>query len=202
MLNFIKKHSYLNFDLGTVLILFMAIFVFSFAWGLPEKFGYENGLIENIQLIVLFVGFYLSCTAKEYKKFFIFVALVISTLLLREINCGRTLFFAVEEKENTFYKWKELKYGYLAHPIFGFYIVMILFYFIKNKLLLDVFQIIKKFCVPLLSVIGVFLFTVLGIYSESQIHNLVIEEFAELFIYIIFVQLVWMYSRQKIKLLS
>ena len=199
MLTFIKKHCYLNFDFSTVFIMLSVLCVFPFLFMLPEKYGYENGVIENIQMGVLLLGVYFSLTVKEYKKLFVFVALFIFILLLREVNCGRTLFFSVEGMENTFYKWKELKYGYLAHPIFGFYIVLVLFYFVKNKLLADVFQIFKKFRFPVLSILFFFFSFVCGIYAERKMHNLVFEEFAELLVYVFFVQILWMYSRQKVK---
>lgn len=202
MIDFIKKHCYWNFNFLTILLILLALFVMPFSSKMPEKFGYENGLIENIQMVVLFIGFYFSWTTKEYKKLFIFVGLVISILLLREVNFGRTIFFAVEGKENTFYKWKDLKYGYLARPMFGCYIAMVLFYFIKNKLYFDAFQIIKKFCFPILSILCFISAVTLGIYAERKMHNLVMEELAELFVYIFFVQMLWMYSRQKVKKIS
>lgn len=79
---------------------------------LPEKYGYENGILENLQLIVLLCGFILCLSYKKIKskqnqdneitsvdesmvKFFKFVALVIVILFLREINCGRTIFFPI-----------------------------------------------------------------------------------------------------------
>ena len=199
MLAFIKKHCYWNFDFGAVFSALSALCFLPFISVLPEKYGYENGLIENIQILVLFVGFYWAWTAKAYKKLFTFVALVISILILREINCGRTLFFAVPGKENTFYKWKELTYGYLVHPAFGFYIVMVLFYFVKNKLFSDVIQIVKKFRFPVFSIFCFVFFVLFGLYAERKMHNLVIEEFAELFVYVFLVQMLWLYSRQKIK---
>ena len=199
MLTFIKKHCYLNFDFSIVLIALSALCVLPFLLTFPEEYGYENGIIENIQMCVLLSGVYFSLTVKEFKKLFVFVAFFISILLLREVNCGRTLFFPVEGVENTFYKWKELKYGYLAHPIFGFYIVLVLFYFVKNKLLADVFQIFKKFRIPVLSILFFFFSFVCGIYAERKMHNLVFEEFAELLVYVFFVQILWMYSRQKVK---
>ena len=57
MLKVIKKHTYLNFDLMTLLSVLLALLVVPFLSSFPEKYGYENGLIENIQMIVLFTGF-------------------------------------------------------------------------------------------------------------------------------------------------
>ena len=62
---------------------------------LPVEYGYENGILENLQLMALFVGAFFAFRSKIDKKFFYFVILVISILLLREVNCGRTIFFPV-----------------------------------------------------------------------------------------------------------
>ena len=89
---------------------------------LPEKYGYENGLLENLQLIALLFGFILCLSYQKIKnkqnkdnenekteidqsmiKFFKFAALVIVILFLREINCGRTIFFPVPGEVNTLY---------------------------------------------------------------------------------------------------
>ena len=59
---------------------------------LPKEFGYENGLLENIQLIALLVGFIICLLYPKYNKeesnekpalvkFFRFAALVIVILL-------------------------------------------------------------------------------------------------------------------------
>ena len=107
---------------------------------LPERCGYENGVVENIQLAVLFLGMFFALRPKVDKKFFYFIAMVLGILLIREVNCGRTIFFAIPGQENAFYSWKEIKYGWLAHIIYGFYMGLVGVYFLANKLFVTLWQ--------------------------------------------------------------
>ena len=110
---------------------------------MPIEYGYENGLLENLQLIALFIAAIFAFRSKIDKKFFYFVILVISILLLREVNCGRTIFFPVPDTVNEFYRWSEIKYGYLAHPIYGLYMTLVGIYFLKNKLFVTLWRKLK-----------------------------------------------------------
>ena len=74
---------------------------------LPQKYGFENGLLENIQMTVLFIIVYLALTSKVNKKFFNFVVLVLSILIIREVNCGRTLFFPIPDTYHQYYSWRQ-----------------------------------------------------------------------------------------------
>ena len=163
---------------------------------LPERCGYENGLIENIQLFVLFIGMYFAIIPKLDKKFFTFVALVIGILLIREVNCGRTIFFPIPGEVNQFYRWSEIKYGWLAHPIFGAYIAFVGFYFLKNKLFLNLWEKIRDIKFPIWYFFVLLAGMVFGLYAE-KVHHLVMEEFAELVFYIALIGFVYSYSQDK-----
>lgn len=163
---------------------------------LPERCGYENGLIENIQLFVLFIGMYFAIIAKSDKKFFTFVALVIGILLIREVNCGRTIFFPIPGEVNQFYRWSEIKYGWLAHPIFGAYIAFVGFYFLKNKLFLNLWEKIRDIKFPIWNFVVLIAGMVIGLYAE-EVHHLVMEEYAELVFYIALIGFVYLYSQDK-----
>lgn len=163
---------------------------------LPERCGYENGLIENIQLFVLFIGMYFSLRPKPDKKFFTFVALVIGILLIREVNCGRTIFFPIPGEVNQFYRWSEIKYGWLAHPIFGAYIAFVGFYFLKNKLFLNLWEKIRDIKFPIWNFVVLIAGMVIGLYAE-EVHHLVMEEYAELVFYIALIGFVYLYSQDK-----
>lgn len=197
MFKFMNEHFYFGINPVIILTLLTAIILIPCALFLPEPYGYENGLIETIQMIVLFIGFYISLTTKDNKKLFKFCALVITIILLREVNCGRMLFFAVPGRVNTFYSWKEIKYGYLAHPIFGLYILCVAIYFLKNKLYLDIWKIAKHTTFPFWNVLLMFIGMVLAIYTEKYTDSVVYEECAELLFYTSLVSVIWMYSRDK-----
>ena len=83
----------------------------------PNSWGFENGPIENAQLILLMLSILFCLTAKEHKQLYLFAATVILFLLFREINCGRVLLWS--RSGNIFHsgppqdylKWKEIPHG-------------------------------------------------------------------------------------------
>lgn len=178
---------------------------------LPEKYGYENGILENLQLIVLLCGFILCLSYKKIKskqnqdneitsvdesmvKFFKFTALVIVILFLREINCGRTIFFPIPGEVNAFYGWKDLKYGWLAHPLYGLYMAYVGIYFLINKLFLTLWDIIKNIKFPVWNIVLMIVGIIGGILGEEVYHNMVMEEITELLFYVSFVSIIYLYA--------
>ena len=196
MFNFIKNHVNLKIYGTTVLGILTALSVVPCILFLPERYGYENGLLENIQMVVLFIGLYLSFTAKTNKKFFIFAGLVLTILILREVNCGRTLFFPIPGVENMYYSWKDIKYGYLAHPIFGIYIASVAVYFFWNKLFIDLYNLIKGTKLPIWNILLMFAGMFLGLYAEHCTNSLVFEEITELLFYVSLVGIIYIYARK------
>ena len=164
---------------------------------LPKEFGYENGLLENIQMLFLFISCILAFKVKTNKKFFCFAGMVVIILILREINCGRTLFFPVPGEVNTFYGWKDIKYGYLAHPIYGLYIASTVVYFLWNKLFIDLLSIVKKIRFPFWNVLLLILGMTLGMYAEKSLSNMVFEEISELLFYVSLTGIIWLYGYNK-----
>lgn len=178
---------------------------------LPEKYGNENGILENLQLIVLLCGFILCLSYKKIKskqnqdneitsvdesmvKFFKFAALVIVILFLREINCGRTIFFPIPGEVNAFYGWKDLKYGWLAHPLYGLYMAYVGIYFLINKLFLTLWDIIKNIKFPVWNIVLMIVGIIGGILGEEVYHNMVMEEITELLFYVSLVSIIYLYA--------
>ena len=162
-----------------------------------SKIGYENGLLENLQLGILFVGCWLEMKGKLDRKLACFITMLLVIFIVREVNCGRTLFFAIPGQENAFYSWKEIKYGYLAHPIFGLYIAWVVIYFLKNKIFLTLWNHIREVRFPVWSVLLTTLGGALSLYSDKTMHNLVFEEMSEVLLYTGIVGLVWLYAYNK-----
>ncbi len=196
MINFIKTHFDFKIFNITWLGILTALAVIPCVMFLPERFGYENGFLENLQMLVLFMGLYLAFASKIKKKFFIFTGLVLVILILREINCGRTLFFPIPGVENMYYSWKDIKYGYLAHPIFGIYIASVAVYFFWNKLFIDLWHIIKGTKLPLWNILLMFAGMFSGLYAEHCTNSLVFEEVTELLFYVSLVGIIYIYARK------
>ena len=188
----------LDFGFYPVILLPLIFIILTYPamlW-LPIKYTYENSLIENFQLIVLAVTFVMCCRAKTDKKFFYSIALLVIILMLREVNCGRTIFFAVEGVENTFYSWKEIKYGYLAHPLYGAFITVSALYFILTKSYKVLFKYIKKAKLSIYS----WTFLCIGvIFAEigEKIGNFALEEMTETVMYLSFMALIYLHGFNK-----
>lgn len=196
-MNFIKEHFDFKFYPVTYLAILVALLVIPCVMFLPEHYGYENGLLENTQMIVLFSGVYIALRSKVNKQFFNFVALVLFILILREVNCGRTLFFPVPGKVNTFYGWKDIKYGWLAHPIYGAYMAYVTFYFFFNKLFKDLWGFLSKTKLPVWNILLMLIGMGLGLYAEKVVNDCVYEEITELLFYVSLVGIIYLYSNHK-----
>ena len=195
--DFLKNHFDFKIQISTWVGIIVALLIIPATMFLPEKYGFENGLIENLQLLVLFIGGYFALRPKTDKIFFNFILMVIGILFLREINCGRTIFFPVPGVENEFYRWSEIKYGYLAHPIYGAYIAFVGIYFLKNKLFINLWQKIKDIKFPVWNFVLLLIGMIAGIYAEEVVHNFILEESTELLFYVALINFVYLYSQNK-----
>ena len=195
--DFIINHFAFGFYPTTVISLLVAIAVLPCIMFLPVEYGYENGLLENLQLIALFLGAIFAFRSKIDKKFFYFVILVISILMLREVNCGRTIFFPVPDTVNEFYRWSEIKYGYLAHPLYGLYMTLVGIYFLKNKLFVTLWSKLKNIKLPIWDLILMLIGMALGTYAEEVAHNFVMEEITELLFYVALAGIIYLYSHNE-----
>ncbi|MCQ2755177.1 MAG: hypothetical protein MJ231_09085 [bacterium] len=114
------------------------------------------------------------------------------------MNCGRTLFFPIPGTENAYYGWKDIKYGYLAHPIYGAFIASVGIYFLKNKLFVNLWNYLRTTKLPFWNIFLMCLGMGLGLFAEHSMHNMVFEEITELLFYISLVGIIWLYSRNKL----
>ncbi|MBR6098365.1 hypothetical protein IKP85_01315 [bacterium] len=194
--DFIKKH--LDFQIYQVTWIAFAVFLaipFCLEY-MPQKYGYENGLLESIQFGVLFVIFGMCFTAKVNRRFFKFCALILTIIMIREVNCGRTLFLKIPGTENSFYPWRDLKYGFLVHPIYGLYIAIIALYFIIKKHVITLWKLIKGVRLPFWNIaIACFAMLMGAIAEEATNDNFIFEEGFELLFYVCLAGIVYLYSR-------
>ena len=195
--NFIDSHFDFRFYPVLIFSIIAAALIFPCAKFLPPNFGYENGVIENIQMVVLTLSLLFALFAKSGKRFFYFVALVIFLLSAREINYGRTIFFPVPGEVNTYYSWKEIKYGWLVNPLVGVYIASGVLYFIFGKACIQMWQIIKSVKFPIWNFTFLFAGMILGIFAEKTGQSFVMEEACELLFYVSLMGIIWLYAFNK-----
>ena len=151
--NFINSHFDFKVYPVTIIAFLVFLSIFPCIKFLPVHYGYENGLLENIQMLVLGIGLFMTIKSKVYKNFFRFATLILTVIILREINYGRTIFFPIPGEVNAYYSWKEIKYGWMVNPLIGLYLTGIGLYFIINKIYLDLWEILTKIKFPVWNII-------------------------------------------------
>ena len=168
------------------------------AFVLPDSFGDKNSPIENIQMVIVAIGLYITCTAKDRRVLFVFASLCLFFILAREVNYGRTLFiFADPENANKYPKWKDMEYGWLAHVGVGLYMVWLLVYFIRRKVWKEISAVLRTCRIPAWELLVAVSGLVVGVASES-LHNCLVEELGEVVMYVGGIGLLYLYSRNKV----
>ena len=196
--DFLSAHLDFKFYGVTWIALAVGLSIIPSLMFVPQKYGYENGLYESIQMIVLFGIMAMCLTAQVNKRCFKFAALALTIIMIREVNCGRTLFFHIPGTENSYYPWREIKYGYLVHPIYGTYIGIIGLIFLCKKLYLDMWKIIKNIKLPVWNLVFMGIASFAGAIAEKATNNnFIFEEGFELFFYTTLAGVVYLYSRHQ-----
>jgi len=201
IIDFIKKHIDFKFYGVSYIALLSAISIVPMLIYFPQRWGYENGLLENIQMFVLFVILYLCLSSKVNKKFFNFAALALSLIIIREVNCGRTLFFPIPGTDHQYYSWRACPYpwlGKVAHGLYGAWIAVVALIFLKKKIYVDIWEMIKKVRFPFWNIAFATYAMFMGAIAEKLTNNnFIFEEGFELLFYISLLGIVWLYSRNK-----
>ena len=71
IINFMQSHIDFGVQNVTIISMIVAIAIAPAVMFLPEQCGWENGLLENIQMVVLFLGVFFALRPKVDKKFFL-----------------------------------------------------------------------------------------------------------------------------------
>lgn len=196
LINNIKKRLDFNFYWVSFFPLLFLVLTYPAMKWLPIQYTYENSLIENFQVFILFIIFFLCKNTKIDKKFYNSLALVAVILLLREVNCGRTIFFPIEGVENAFYSWKDIKYGFLAEPLYGLFIAFSGIYFLKTKSYMVLFKYIQNAKLAVYNWLFLFLGIILGTLGE-KIGNFALEEMTETIFYLSLMGLIYLQAFNK-----
>lgn len=201
VVEFIKNHFDFKFYGVTWIALLVCLSIIPMLMFMSQKYGYENGLLENIQMAVLFIAVYLCATAKTNKSLFRFAILVLSILIIREVNCGRTLFFPIPGEYHKYYSWRDLPWPWLGktvHAVYGLWIAIVCLIFLVKKLYLDAWNIIKNIKLPTWNLCFAGLAMFMGAIAEKATNNnFIFEEGFELLFYVSLTGIIWLYSRNK-----
>lgn len=156
----------------------------------------ENGIIENLQLGVLLVVMTIACRAKFERKLFIFAALVVLFMLLREVNFGRPYLCEYYGISRDMCSWNVFKYGTVAKILRLLFALAIGLYFVTHKLYKTVVKYLLHAPVFFYEIAVLSLAVIGGTIAEFPfIDNEIFEESCELISYITLGNLIWRYSR-------
>ncbi len=195
MKKFLKRLDF-TFQPVTILPVIILLLTYPALLWLPIQYTYENHLIENFQLFVLLAIFIISVRAKTDKNFFNSLALVAVILFLREINCGRTVFFPIAGVENAFLPLKEIPYGWLVNPIYGTFMACSGLYFILSKSYKVLFNYMLNAKLSVYNWIFLFLGMILGTLGEKT-GNFALEEMTETLFYLALLALIYLQGFNK-----
>ena len=157
----------------------------------PVEYGYENGVVENTQMVMLFIGMVLCFFAKKNRAFFRLLSAFIFILILRETNFGKTVFYPDPEVPNKFLKWKDIPYAPYVDPVMILYVIGMAVYFFRKKLYLVIAAFVKDGKFPVWHFVFMAAATIAGSLVDKLCHNFVAEEMVELVFYTAFVCACW-----------
>lgn len=156
--------------------------MFPLASRLPESFGRENGIIENLQMFWLFGGLILCSAALDHRfqdwggrPYTLWKAgiLYYFLLIMREISWGRTFF---PTASGGFISYSEMGlYGKMVHPMVGILLAVLLVLLYRAK----VWQALKITKIPITSSILLLLFIGFSWVGERTAFFLFSGELAE-----------------------
>ena len=183
-LDLIRHRWSWKFDHALWLCALTALLIYPLAKYAPIEWGYENGVVENTQMLILFAAMVLCFFAQKNRPFFIFIAGILLIMALRETNFGKTLFYPDPERPNKFLSWDEIPYAPYVDPVMIVYTVALVFYGLKKKLYCLIPEYLKSGELPAWHIAIMVISMISGTLIDKCWHNLIAEEMAELVFYI------------------
>lgn len=124
------------FKTGYVLLTF-AIILIPLSFVLPIECSYENHLLENLEIIVLFTGIILSIYkiihTNKFNKFYISCSIFYFVMILRELSWGR-VFYPIGFRSNgeeIYISIRDIWYGPIVYPLITLLIILAIILLIK-----------------------------------------------------------------------
>jgi hypothetical protein len=174
--------------LGTLVSYFISLH-------LPVAWGWENSLLEWLQILILSFGLVLNCrwwqeakAARDLSnaRFLGWGAPLWFLMIARELSWGRVFYPSGFDAVNgpTFLTLSQLPYGPLVNPLLAILIVTWLYMVIKHGLYKIPYKLLREGRFPVAEMaITVFAFVVAEL-GEKILHLQSMEEFVECFAYL------------------
>ena len=183
----------------TFLVALACVFLLAYA---PDTWAYENGLLENLQMILLMLSLLFCITSRTDKSLYLFFASVIFFMMLREVNCGRMLFlsrngeFFYSGLPADYLKWKEIPHGTTIRTvIYGTVILLCLLALCRRGNFAALKQTILHTQLPFWELLFMIIAVLSSITAEKLHICFVTEEVSELLLYTALASAIFRYSR-------
>lgn len=192
MLNFSKK-----FTLFTFILIILTIILFIASFFMPKECSFENHFLENLEVVVLLIGFIIALSKTLYTKlydcikFYIAFSIIFFLMAMRELSWGR-VFYPIginDNGEEIFIKVQELWYFDILYPLIAILVIIalgIIGYFYHQCTIKGIY-----WNIPLIEVIFFIIMSLLsqcvfdrGLIDYIDIYNQNLEECSELLAYI------------------
>lgn len=168
-------------------------------WANPALFV-EDGMVENIQLLVLIAAILVAWRAKNNRELFIFAAFVLLFMILRETNLFRGYFCSKYQLSGLDCRWSSFQYGWIASAVRWLLVAVMVVYATRHKLWQPIWNYVMKAPIFVWDLLILGLTIIGGTVAEfSFIDNEIMEECCELISYIALANCVYRYQKLQIK---
>lgn len=182
-----------------ILSLFILIVAPLMGNSIPEQWGWENSVVEWLQILILALGLLL-CWKKPSGSFGLFTTPIWLILIGRELSWGRVFFpLGIDANGPYFPALKQLWYGPAVYPIITILLLGWILAIIKYKLYKIPLTMIKNKTFPWINLAITFLGVVTTHFSEHILHLQKVEEIAETVVYVGFIVLALQIKQAVIK---
>jgi len=162
---------------------------------LPITWGWENSLLEWLQIAILTLGLILNCRwwreAKSVNqfstaRFFAWATLLWLLIIGRELSWGRVFYPSGFDSVNgpSFLTMAQVPYGPLVHPLLAVIFVVLLYVIIKYALYKIPYELLKKGQFPVTELTITVLALAVADLGEHKLHIPSMEEFDECIAYL------------------
>ena len=185
----------------TFLVAIVCVFLYLYA---PDTWAYENGMLENLQMILLMLSLLFCITSRTDKSLYLFFACILFFMMLREVNCGRMLFlsrngeFFYSGLPADYLKWKEIPHGTTIRTvIYGTVILLCLLALCRKGNFTALKQTLLHTQLPFWELLFMIIAVLSSITAERLHICFVTEEVSELLLYAALASAIFRYSRAR-----
>lgn len=169
---------------------------------LPPQIAWENGILENLQVVILAIGvlmsfhFYKNSLSDKVKALWLSIAAFFAILIGRELSWGRVFFQTkMTDLGPEFIPMRQIPHHMLIQAIILLLIIGVIFCLIRNIPWGEVIQV----PLPVMYIALLMCNIILALLGDrgliiNEIQGQVVEELSELMAYFLMVKIVYYYS--------